>query len=180
MQIYTYTLSTLFQMDVPYARRILMMMKENRLLLHCVSLSLVFLQRKKRRTAKKKSGSRKKNRQRCVAGQTRCCMQRKRERERNAMRERKNRTSSPSPTNTRTTTNGKASNSRPFDCNAFFFSRSLHPCGVLSLLLSFSRALACPSLRLRPFAALGSRSVSLSFRTHAYTRTRSVCKDIAK
>jgi hypothetical protein len=43
-------------MDVPYARRLLMMMmmmKENRLLLHCVSLSLVFLERKKRRTAKK-------------------------------------------------------------------------------------------------------------------------------
>jgi hypothetical protein len=41
-------------MDVLNARRILMMMmKENRLLLHCMSLSLVFLQRKKRRTAKK-------------------------------------------------------------------------------------------------------------------------------
>ena len=67
----------------------------------------------------------------------------------NARKEEEKRTSSPSPTNTRTTTNGKASNNRPFDCNAFFFSRSLHPCGVLSLLLSFSRALSTYSNTIR-------------------------------
>jgi hypothetical protein len=62
----------------------------------------------------------------------------------NARKKEEKRTSSPSPTNTRTTTNGKASNNRPFDCNAFFSSRSLHPCGVLSLLLFFLRALCLP------------------------------------
>jgi hypothetical protein len=37
--------------DVQYARRILMMMtmKENRLLFHCVSLLLIFLEREKKR-----------------------------------------------------------------------------------------------------------------------------------
>ncbi len=139
-----------------------------------------FYREKKRRTAKKKSGSSKKNRQRCMAGQTRCCMQRKRERERNAMRERKKRRErrhhhQPSPERRPTV---KRQIIVRLTVMHFFFSRSLHPCGVLSLLLSFSRALACPSLRLRPFAALGSRSVSLSpslFRhTCIHTHTISV------
>jgi hypothetical protein len=51
----------------------------------------------------------------------------------NARKEEEKRTSSPSPTNTRTTTNGKASNNRPFDYNAFFF-------------LPFSASLWCPVL----------------------------------
>jgi hypothetical protein len=38
----------------------------------------------------------------------------------NVRREAQKRTSSPSPNNARTTTNGKASNNRPFDFDAFF------------------------------------------------------------
>ena len=73
--------------------------KENRLLLHCLSPSLVFFYREKEEQQKKPgSGSssssssrknknkKKKNRQRCVAGQTRCCILRKKVRARNVMR----------------------------------------------------------------------------------------------
>jgi len=69
--------------DVQYARRILMMMtmKENRLLFHCVSLLLIFLEREKKEKNKEKEWNiGKKGKKHRVTGQTRCCMQCKRER----------------------------------------------------------------------------------------------------
>ncbi len=86
----------------------------------------------------------------------------------NARRKAGKRTTSPSPTNSRMTTNGKASNNRSFDCDAFFFLRSFQPCDVLSFFYSLSCVLACPSLCLRLFATLDLRSASplLSSYTH--------------
>jgi hypothetical protein len=54
-----------------------MMMKENRLLFRCMPLLLVFLQREKRKNKEKKWGRGKKSKQHRAAGQTRCCMLRK-------------------------------------------------------------------------------------------------------
>ncbi len=109
------------------------------------------------------------------------CSAKKRAREKcKARKKEQKRTSSPSPTNTRTTTNGKASNNRPFDCNAFFFSRSLHPCGVLSLLLSFSRARAClpltssPPVRRSRLALCLCLSLPLSLFPHTCIHTHTI------
>jgi len=150
----------------------------------CAVVAGLFTERKKEEQGEKNGAEAKRvsNIVRLDKPDVACCAKREHASEKcNARREEEKRTSSPSPTNARTTTNGKASNNRPFDCNAFFL-RSFHPCDVLSLSLarslSLACALACPSLCLR-YSQLALR-LSLSLRAHAHTRTRSVHKDIAR
>lgn len=159
----------------------------------CVSLSLVSFFTEKEEERRKKSGgsSSKKNRQRCMAGQTRCCMQSKWERETkcNARKEeekRRERRHHHQPTPERRPTVKRQIIVRLTVMHFFplVLCILVLSCPFYSLSLSFARARAClpltPSSPVRCSRLALCLSLSLSFRTHAYTRTRSVCKDTTK